>query len=260
MSFKSNEGIRFFQFNNFSDRITQGVFTRQGGTSPAPWESLNLGGTVGDDTKRVRSNREKALRTLDRDPASVFDVWQVHGTNVAIAEAARPEDTPHIQADVILTNSPKVTILMRFADCVPILLHDPIRNVIGMVHAGWMGTVLGTVKEAVRTMQVHFGCDPVNIQAGIGPSIGPDHYEIGPDVVTKVRQAFENEASGLLIENKGAFHFDLWKANRLLLKKMGVEKIETAEICTACNLQDWYSHRAEKGRTGRFGAVIAMNS
>ena len=181
MSFEINEGIRFFHFENFEDRITQAVFTRQGGTSPVPWESLNLGGTVGDDTERVRRNRDMALHAIRRSPDSVYDVWQVHGINVAIAEAARPKEAPHLQADVILSDKPGITLLMRFADCVPIFLHDPKKNVIGMAHAGWMGSVLGTVQEAIRKMQSHFRCNPADIKAGIGPSIGSDHYEIGSD-------------------------------------------------------------------------------
>ena len=260
MPFQSVAGICYYQFEQLGNGLTQAVFTRQGGCSPDPWNTLNLGGTVGDDPARVRENRNRALLALERSSESIYDVWQVHGVNVAIAEAPRIPDAPHLQADTILTNIPGITLLMRFADCVPILLHDPVHKVAGMVHAGWMGTVLGTVRVAVEAMQTHFGSNPGDILAGIGPSIGPDHYEIGPDVVTQVRQAFGQSATTLLSGHTGATHFDLWSANRLTLEIAGVRQIELSGLCTACHTADWYSHRAERGRTGRFGAIIALNS
>jgi copper oxidase (laccase) domain-containing protein len=109
-------------------------------------------------------------------------------------------------------------------------------------------------------MQARFGSKPGDILAGIGPSIGPDHYEVGPDVVAQVRQAFGPSASSSLGNHGGATHFDLWAANRLTLENAGVRQIELAGLCTACHTGDWYSHRAEKGRTGRFGAILALNS
>jgi hypothetical protein len=260
MPFQSIAGIRFYQFEQLADGLTQAVFTRRGGCSPDPWTSLNFGGTVGDDPARVRKNRNRALLALNRAPESVYDVWQVHGVNVAVADAPRPPELPHLQADTILTNTPGITLLMRFADCVPILLHDPVRKVVGITHAGWLGTVRGTVRMAVEAMQARYGSMPGDLQAGIGPSIGPDHYEIGPDVIAQVRQAFGQFASSLLTDHAGATHFDLWAANRLTLEKAGVRQIELAGLCTACQTEDWYSHRAERGSTGRFGAIIALNS
>lgn len=128
MPFQTNAGIRYYQFERLGDGVTQAVFTRRGGCSPDPWTTLNMGGTVGDDPGRVRENRNRALQALNRTPESVYDVWQVHGTKVAIAEAPRPTELPHLQADTILTNLPGITLLMRFADCVPILLHDPVKK------------------------------------------------------------------------------------------------------------------------------------
>jgi polyphenol oxidase len=260
MPFQSKEGIRYYQFEGLGDGVFHAIITRQGGLSPKPWATLNLGGTVGDDTERVVGNRLRALAALGRDPKSVYDVWQVHGVNVIITETARPPGMNPLEADAILTNTPGITLLMRFADCVPVFLHDPVQKVIGIVHAGWMGTVRGTVRAAVKAMQARFGSAPADIMAGIGPSIGPDHYKIGPDVVAQVRQAYGRDSMHLLREQAGAFHFDLWSANRLTLEQAGVEKIEVAGLCTACHTDDWYSHRAEHGKTGRFGAIIALDS
>jgi hypothetical protein len=188
----------------------------------------------------------------------VHDVWQVHGVNVVVAEAPRLPEQPPVQADVLLTDRPGLTLLMRFADCVPILLHDPVRKVAGIAHAGWMGTVQGVARTAVEVMQSRFGCRPGNILAAVGPSIGPDHYEIGEDVGSRVRQAFGADAAGLLAGDRQRMTLDLWAANRLLLEQAGVRQLEVAGLCTACHLEDWFSHRAENGRTGRFGALLAL--
>ena len=147
---------------------------------------------------------------------------------------------------------------MRFADCVPILFYDPKKAVVGIAHAGWLGTVRGAARSAVETMQARYGCKPQDLLAAIGPSIGPDHYEIGPDVIERVRQAFGADADRLLETRTGRVYLDLWTANFLQLQKTGVEQIEMAKICTACHVEDWFSHRAEKGRTGRFGALIGL--
>jgi len=258
MPFRLNGKVRYYQFELFGNGLEHAIFTRQGGVSPDPWAGLNVGGTVGDEPERVRENRRIALAAMGREPGSVYDAWQVHGVDVAIADAPRPPEVPHLQADIILTDKPGITLMMRFADCVPILLYDPVRKVVGIAHAGWMGTIRGTVRAAVEAMQTRFGSKPADIQAGIGPSIGPDHYQVGLDVVSKVRQAFGSDASGLLAERDGSTFFDLWAANRQLLELAGVGQIEVAGLCTACHTDDWFSHRAEKGRTGRFGAIIAL--
>ena len=260
MPIQSHAGVRYFSFESLDSSVTQALFTRQGGVSPAPWASLNVGGTVGDQPERVRENRLRAFAALSRDPVTLFDVWQVHGVNVVIADVPHPTQSPHQQADAILTDKPGLTLFMRFADCVPILLYDPVRKVVGMAHAGWMGTVRGALRATIETMRARFGTRPADLQAAIGPSIGSDHYAVGPDVVAQVRQAFGEDASGLLSTLDGGVHFDLWAANRLLLEQAGVRQIEVAGLCTACHVDDWYSHRAEKGRTGRFGAMIGLKT
>ena len=109
---------------------------------------------------------------------------------------------------------------------------------------------------SVRAAQ--YGSNPSDIIACIGPSIGPDHYEIGADVILQVMQKFGDESELVLKSHRGKIHFNLWEANRLQLERMGVSRIEVSGICTACHTEDWFSHRAEKGRTGRFGALMAL--
>jgi hypothetical protein len=258
MSYHHNNGIRYFKFDSFSDSIVHAVFTRQGGVSPAPWNSLNVGGTVGDDIERVRENRARSFLAVNRPPASIFDVWQVHSAEVVHADGPRDFSVDVKQADIILTDKPHVTLYMRFADCVPILFHDPQKAVVGIAHAGWQGTVRGVSTKAVEAMREKYGCKPGNIVAAIGPSIGPDHYEVGPDVIVQVQRSFGDESERVLETRDGRVYLDLWMANHVQLQKAGVEQIEVAGVCTACHLDDWFSHRAEKGKTGRFGALIGL--
>lgn len=256
MSFIQHNGIRYYQFDTL--QIRHALFTRHGGVSPNPWGSLNVGGTVGDDLERVRKNRILSFETLGCAPESIFDVWQIHSADVVCARAPRPADESYRQADVILTDQPNVTLFMRFADCVPILLHDPRRGVVGLAHAGWMGTLRDVARVTVEAMHKNYGSNPADIVAGIGPSIGPDHYEIGADVILQVMQKHADESNLFLQSQRGKIHFDLWEANRLSLERAGVCQIEVSGICTACHTEDWFSHRAEKGRTGRFGALISL--
>jgi YfiH family protein len=259
MPFHTTDGVRYLTFESFPKSIAHAVFTRQGGLSPAPWNSLNLGGTVGDERERVLENRYRAFRALGRDPRSMFDVWQVHSADVVIAQTPHFSQPPEFKADAILTDQPGVTLFMRFADCVPILLHDPGRGVVGIVHAGWQGTVKKILKETIQAMRAAYGSNPADVLAAIGPSIGPDHYEIGPDVIERVRTSFNGDSQALLQARDGRVHFDLWAANRLTLEQAGVGQVQVAELCTACAPEDWYSHRAQHGKTGRFGALIALS-
>ena len=258
MPFEDLGRLRVFRFESLaSPGIVHGVFTRRGGVSPTPWSSLNLGAMVGDDLARVRENRRLALEALGRTSESVFDVWQVHSAEVILAAAPRG-DAPPQQADAILTDRAEVTLMMRFADCVPILLHDPVRPAVGMVHAGWLGTVRQVAREAVMRMQDRFGTHPQDLRVGIGPSIAAHHYPVGPEVVDAFRGSFGDAAEAHLAAGPGGTHLDLWSANEQLLREQGVEQIEIAGLCSACEIADWYSHRAEHGRTGRFGALIGL--
>ncbi|MBT3336308.1 MAG: peptidoglycan editing factor PgeF [Anaerolineae bacterium] len=258
MPFIEKNGLRYFQFANLPSTVTHAIFTRQGGLSPAPWNSLNIGGSVGDDPAHVSANRIRVFEIIGRDPESVFDVWQVHGTRASFALEPRHPNSHEDKADLIFTDRPEITLYMRFADCTPLLFVDTKKNVVGLAHAGWQGTVQGVATAAVKAMQERYNSKLEDIHAAIGPAIGPDHYEVGDEVISQVQAAFGADAEKLLPRVGERRHFDLWAANRLQLEKAGVTKIETAEICTMCNPADWFSHRGEKGKTGRFGALIAL--
>jgi len=258
MPFTQQNGLRYYTFEIFPENVTQAIFTRQGGVSPHPWNSLNVGGSIGDDILHVRENRIRSFKALGRAPESIHDVWQVHSAEVIYADAPRPLDSDYQKADIILTDNPQVTLFMRFADCAPIFLYDPKNHVVGLVHSGWLGTVRGAARSAVQAMQQRYGSIPTDILAAIGPAIGPDHYEIGEDVIAQVQDSFGADAEALLETFSESVHFDLWKANQILLEGAGVEQVEVAGICTTCHPADWFSHRGEKGKTGRFGALLAM--
>ena len=256
MPFVEKNGIRYYQFASLG--VRHAVFSRHGGVSAEPWDSLNVGGTVGDSIEHVRKNRLLSFEALGCKSESMFDVWQVHSADTVFAESPHPKEFEYQKADIILTDKPEITLFMRFADCVPVLVHDPIKQVVGVAHAGWMGTVKDVAGATVNAMHERYGSKPADVVACIGPSIGPDHYEVGDEVIQQAKQLF-SEDSGLILETHGErIHFDLWKANQLLLQRVGVEQIEIAGICTACHTKDWFSHRAEKGKTGRFGVLISL--
>ncbi len=258
MPFSQNNGTQSFHFELFHNYpLSQAIFTRHGGISPAPWDSLNVGGTVGDDLERVHENRKKVFDAYGRQVASLHDVWQVHSADVVHADQPRGSDPPQ-KADIIITANPAITLFMRFADCVPIYLFDPVTPAIGMAHAGWLGTVRRAAEAAVRAMQATFGSKPQDMLAGIGPSIGPDHYEVGQDVIDAFNSSYGSKASKHILQRGPKRFLNLWSANKSILEQEGVGVIEIAGICTVCDNHDWYSHRAEKGKTGRFAALFNL--
>jgi YfiH family protein len=258
MPFRQAGDLRLYSFESLNrPGLQHAVFTRRGGVSPIPWSSLNLGGTVGDEVPRVLENKRRVLESIGRTADSLHEVWQVHSADVVDARQPRGQAALR-QADAMVTSNPQVTLLMRFADCVPILLYHPGKQTIGLVHAGWLGTVRKAVVSAVRALRENYGCDPGGLLAAFGPSIGPDHYIVGGDVVGAVREALGSSAEEVLTVRDGRTHLDLWLANRRLLEGEGVISIEDAGLCTACHPEDWYSHRAEAGKTGRFGALMAL--
>lgn len=253
--------VQYYTFDSFQGTpLTHAVFTRHGGVSQGVWASLNVGLTVGDNPKNVVKNRQLSFRALGRQIESLSDSWLIHGQDVLIYDRPRPADQESPpKADIILTDNPQVTLFMRYADCVPILLYDPVHHAIGLAHSGWMGTVKRVGAAAVRAMQIRYGSRPADMLAAIGPSIGPDWYQVGSEVVEEVKKTFNQDASELLPRYNTATHFDLWAANRLILKQAGVQQIESSNICTGKQVDTWFSHRAEKGKTGRFGVLMALH-
>ncbi|MCC7353435.1 MAG: peptidoglycan editing factor PgeF, partial [Anaerolineae bacterium] len=181
----------------------------------------------------------------------------VHGTRaLPVGPAERGGFFP--ATDALLTAAPDIPLLLCFADCVPIILYDPARRAVGLVHAGWRGTLAGASATAVAQMAATYGSRPADLHAAIGPAIGPCCYEVGPEVVERVCAAIPDAASVLRDGHGDRAHFDLWEANRKQLVAAGVGQVEVAGLCTACHRDEFFSHRGDGGRTGRFGVVVML--
>ncbi len=253
----SNNNVTWFTFESFpTTGLTHGVFGRTGGVSPDPYGSLNMSVSTGDSAENVRANRRRAFETVGLAPDTMATAWQVHGIDTIVVNA-NPCDWD-TKADALVTNQVGMPLWLRFADCVPILMVDPIKKAIGIAHAGWRGTVAGVVRTTIESMTREYGTNPADLIAGIGPSIGPQHFEVGAEVVAEVEAAFPN-ADALVIRADGKKpHVDLWKTNAYALRQAGVTQIEVAELSTYGNTELFFSHRAQGPTTGRFGAVIAL--
>ncbi len=260
MIIRETGNLKYFTFNSFpQNELFHGIFTRRGGVSPSSFSSLNVGETAGDTRENVTENRRRIFEVFNQMPESIYDVWQIHSSNVVYAPCPRGLENEHFRGDAIITDARDVTLFMQYADCVPILIYDPSKKAIALIHAGWQGTVKRVVQNTVKYLIEHFSSDPKELIAGIGPSIGPDHYEIKTDVVMEVQKQLSEFHDEIIGYTNGKTYFNLWRANELLLKQSGVEKIEIAEICTACNLDDWFSYRLEGKKSGRFGVVFGLH-
>ncbi len=240
--------------------LRHGIFTRHGGVSAAPWQSLNLGASVGDSPEAVAENRHRLLAHFGLERARVGTLWLVHGADVLQLDAPPSANGQMPQADAFITDQPDVPLLLRFADCVPLLFYDPARAAIGMAHAGWRGTALGIVAQTIQAMQNAYGCAPSSIQALIGPSICCACYEVGEDVMAAMKERFDEEelANCARPSANGRWQLDLSAANRLEMERAGLQQIQDTAPCTACHSDEFFSHRAEGGRTGRFGALLCL--
>jgi len=259
----------FFKNLGKYNEVCHFVSTRTGGFSNPPFKALNLGFHVGDNPEMVFKNRMLLSRALEITLGSFTTVQQVHACNVkVITEELRGAgavncDSAVSRADAMVTNVPDICLMVLQADCVPVLLFDPQERVIGTAHAGWKGTVQLVVQKVVIEMQEKFGCLPRNITAGIGPSIGPCCYEVGPEVIAQAKGIFQENRSYISKETpEGKGYFNLWEANKAQLIQMGLpeKNIEVAGICTYCNHHLFFSARRQEGKTGRFGAGIMLKN
>jgi YfiH family protein len=261
----AQDGVRWLAFNHLSQApgVAHAATTRHGGISPPPFDTLNLGTGSGDTPERVRENQRILAGVLGVDEARMSRQRQVHGADVAVIRSE--EDLPAEgflgDYDALVTGVPGVTLVVRVADCTPVLLYDPVRRVAGAVHAGWRGTVAAAVRQAVRAMEEAFGCRPADLLAGIGPAVGPCCYEVDTPVLDAVRRTFGDEADTLLRPVDAAHaRLDLWEANRRLLLAAGVPgaSIEVAGLCTSCRTDLFFSHRREGPATGRSAGIITL--
>ncbi|MEA3406539.1 MAG: peptidoglycan editing factor PgeF [Chloroflexota bacterium] len=251
--------LQRYVFASFpQDGLIHGLFNRRGGYSRGPFASLNVGQGVQDDPQHVAANHRAIYSALHIEAEDVVSAQQVHGARVALATAEDGGRTLE-KADALISNTPGIVLMMRVADCVPIFFHSVQPAAVGLAHAGWRGTLKGVAGDTVRAMVSAFDCQPDELIVGLGPSIGPCCYEVGPEVVAQVREVFGAQTDCLLTPSgEGKAYFDLWRANELQLEKAGVEQVETAGICTCCHRDEFYSHRGDGKRTGRLAALIGL--
>ena len=264
---KNTEGrLKLFEFENLSylSDLKHFVTTRFGGVSLPPYDSLNLGLHTADNPEHVIENRSLLASETGIAADHFLFASQVHSGDVKIIDEEAITSgvlSQNPQTDATITNLPGSCLMVMVADCVPVLLFDPVKRVIAVIHAGWRGTVQHITSNTIKVMIDRFGSNPADILAGIGPSIGPCCYEVGEEVKAVVNESFGTTEGYLVSQPHSAKpHFDLWYANQKQLTDLGVkpENIETAQLCTKCNHQIFFSSRADKGVTGRFAAGICL--
>jgi len=249
-------GAVYYTFPNLSGEkgVIHGIFTRIGGNSTGPYEGLNVSFGVGDKNENVVKNRQvisSIFRTGDMVSAK-----QVHGTDAIICQKEKchdlREDSIEMQAgDALISNENRILLMIKVADCQPVMLYDPKQRVAANIHSGWRGSVQNIIGHTIHVMQDKFGCKSDGLIAGVGPSLGPCcaefiHYK-------------EEMPEEYWRYNIGNNHFDLWAISRDQLCDAGVlpDNIHMSNMCTKCHTDQFFSYRGE-GITGRFGSVIGL--
>ncbi len=261
--------------------VKHGFTTRFGGVSEGMFSTLNLSFTRGDKKESVEENYRRVAQALQVDHERIVCSDQTHTTNVRVvteADAGKgliyPKD--YTDVDGMITNVPGLTLATFFADCVPLYFVDPIHRAIGMSHSGWRGTVGRMGRETLRAMKENYGTEPADVICAVGPSICQDCYEVSADVAEAFAREFPGHEEELLtcaacgeklsleyIRTDGAdkkYQLDLWKANEIVLLDAGVlsEHLSVTDICTCCNPDLLFSHRASHGKRGNLGAFLSL--
>ena len=256
-----------FSIFNQTDMVTHGFSTRLGGVSTGIYASMNLGQSRGDDPEKVQQNYRIIADTIGVSTEWMVCSDQTHTTNVKVVtkeDAGKgllhPKDYQDI--DGLITNVPGLCLVTYYADCVPLLFLDPVQKVIASSHSGWRGTVGHMGEITIQKMQSEFGCRPEHILAAIGPSICQDCYEVSEDVIQQFQQAFpENIWADLYYRKEnGKYQLNLWKANEWILLNSGIlpEHLAVTNLCTCCNSDLLFSHRASHGKRGTLAAFLAL--
>ncbi len=251
--------LPLFRFDSLADaRIAHGVSTRAGGVSRGQYASLNLGASVGDDAEAVAENRSRLADALGFAAEQLVTTPQIHGTEVLVVDEATAPTALSARADILVTDRPGYLLMQRSADCVPILLWRDDARAVGVAHAGWRGTALGVAGRAVAAVAALADGDLGGVYTAVGPSIGPCCFEVGDEVVAQ----FPDVEGAIAVGPRGRPHLDLWELNRRGLVGAGVDPahVEVAGVCTRCNSDTFFSHRALGYPAGRFGAVIGLRA
>ncbi|ARP50543.1 peptidoglycan editing factor PgeF [Caproicibacterium sp. XB2] len=259
-------GVPFLQLSSFREQpwLHHAFATRQGGISSGIYATMNLGFGRGDTDANVLENYRRFCAVAGFCVEDLVATAQTHKTEVLrVGQKDRGagilRSKPWHDIDALITNEPHVALCVYGADCVPLMLADPVHHAIGVAHAGWRGTAANMAGTVVAAMQQAFGTNPIDLLVGIGPSIGPCCFEVDEPVV----KAFL--ANPLLLpqdcmteKGGGKWNIDLWEANAQLLRSAGVQKIEKGMLCTHCHPDLLWSHRATNGKRGGMCGILCI--
>lgn len=262
--YKADQWIQLF------DGLEIGVSSRLGGVSQGNYQSLNCGLHVDDCPEDVIHNR----RRLASATAVRWENWtyaeQIHGDHVAVVTREHKgsgidsRERALQNTDAMITNEPDISLTLLFADCVPIFFIDPVRRVIAIAHAGWKGTVRRIAANTIQHMVRNYNSEPEHIRSLMGPSIRSCCYEVDDTVIRQVDAVMEELQADhpvYLRQSNQRYLLDLQQLNRQIMIEAGIlpTHIEISNLCTSCHTDLFFSHRAEKGTTGRMAAWIAMS-
>lgn len=269
MQIKENKGVIWLTypaFEQFAD-IVHGFSTRLGGVSEGIYASMNLSFTRGDKDAAVYENYRRFADALGFSERDIVTSDQTHTANVRIiTEEDRgngiTKPRPYTDVDGMITNVRGLVLATFYADCVPLYFVDPVHHAIGLSHSGWRGTVAKIGAVTIRKMQETYGTDPADVYAAIGPSICQECYEVSEDVILEFQKSFAPEHWEKLFYKKenGKYQLNLWEANKIIFTEAGITEkhISMPGICTCCNPEFLFSHRASHGKRGNLGAFLGL--
>ena len=269
MQIKENKGVTWLTypaFEQFAD-IVHGFSTRLGGVSEGIYASMNLSFTRGDKDAAVYENYRRFAAALGFSERDIVTSDHTHTANVRIiTEEDRgngiTKPRPYTDVDGMITNVRGLVLATFYSDCVPLYFVDPVHHAIGLSHSGWRGTVAKIGAVTIRKMQETYGTDPADVYAAIGPSICQECYEVSEDVILEFQKSFAPEHWEKLFYKKenGKYQLNLWEANKIIFTEAGITEkhISMPGICTCCNPEFLFSHRASHGKRGNLGAFLGL--
>ena len=257
---REHDGVKVLVCKPLEDAgFANGFSTRVGGVSPFPQNDLNLAGFNEDEAKNIHENRRRFLNAFDGD-FRLATVWQIHGNTVKVIRSYDDIGESDDHADAVLSDLTGILAGAKTADCVPVLIGDPVTGVFAAIHAGWRGTVASIVQRTVSKMTELYGSAPANLIAAIGPAASVCHYEIGEDVMDAFAENVAGSEKYFAPTRTGHARVDLHLANRDQLIASGVAdaNIHTAPYCTMERPDLFFSYRLEKQKFGKTGRLLSV--
>jgi YfiH family protein len=260
---QNTQGIPYYSCRAFESLpwLRHGFSTRHGGVSGAGNGWLNLQDASWDSPDRVRENRRRFLAALHLNASSLITMHQVHSNHVHIVEQLTDQRNP-LEGDALITQAENAVLAIKTADCLPVLIADPVHKAIGAVHSGWRGTLSGILPNTIQEMQRAFGSNPAELLAAIGPGIRACCFEVGAEVVRLFEECYpESQIAQPLPGQPEKHRIDLCKILQIQMDASGIPPRNRHDlgICTCCNAQDFFSYRAEGSASGRMMAVIEIS-